>query len=1099
MTLEQLYRNYSLNTSAGMNARALLMQSHWYSSICEFDPRTADALPQPLDAVLRKMTKLVQDSVLKDRLWRITKHVRSSLTTLYRNLNESPLREQAVLPLRAVRELDTASFMALARRPGRNVREKLAGKPYLQAVQRLQSVDLPENRLLKAFSEWLAELLELRAECLNEEPDELLAQVRSWLVTDEAQSIRRWDNLPPNNTLLSHRHYRAVYDAWRWLQSLDDDITMDFAKLSERQETMQKWQEYGKKYAKSHCLFADIPIFFDFEKFEIQSWTEILFFKTRQSVSRSAVPSIVHAPVCVDLTELFPRYAFLTNDGFSSCKIHPNPFLWQRWRNTDRSVSADLNLFNADAVCLHSDAVTVSAPDLFFSRNHTLEHLDCAARAFTAKLRETFANDTLFWLQPDFLNDFELEITRRNINARFPGAEPLPRSVAAVFEQVDFGRLREGFSVVVVDTVGGKQCAAKLEARFDAELEKRLPETYGFYWERHPPVILSCRDTEEEQNSAEKAYAIASVDAQGIWYEAERPKIAESIDPNVLRHDTRIGQFGFLINLSESPVRGGLRLLTLQKRAGDIPLWRDQIPELSIKVLAYGRYQRIFLVSRGTTVKPIRGQAIQIPVKAIFTLPAEKRHYQFPLFIGEADEALGFSAKLESPAFPLPHELKCSLNMTFTYGADDPYCLIFEPINSSISPIRIKWQRTAEEIITDAPAPEYPMPMTWDDLRSVPKPDSDETSDLLEWANLALDRMLYIRQRERTTGMIKQNWLTDKNGRHYTFVQCNDVVEDVFVHEKDFVYGNNYSDFQVGDIVSFELHVRDDRYFGKNVAQEDYKDVENVIKHIHNALYFPVIQIWRDGRSIDDEECPPRFRNAMKENIVNLEMMLLQNEIPDKIRTELLFLLSCMHKDAPKECIQWIAEQVESGRIRYPQAVGFALGDVSEDWQKTILKNLIDNPNNDALRVFSYAIWREPHFVEKFTLSEYQSVLNSLSVMLANIDRRKIRNWARTTAEPLELLLGLLRTRNSSDEDVRMLLQPHQKLTKELAKQVEHVENLAINSHIALFSRVQLDNLPPKQEDDRTPDLLYALRLYLTGDDGANAIQITGVLDGDTE
>jgi hypothetical protein len=78
-----------------------------------------------------------------------------------------------------------------------------------------------------------------------------------------------------------------------------------------------------------------------------------------------------------------------------------------------------------------------------------------------------------------------------------------------------------------------------------------------------------------------------------------------------------------------------------------------------------------------------------------------------------------------------------------------------------------------------------------------------------------------------------------------------------------------------------------------------------------------------------------------------------------------------------------------------------------------------------------------------------------------------------------------------------MLLQPHQKITKELAKQVERVTELVAQSNVPLFSRVQI-NLQ-KSEGDRTPDLLYALRLYLTGDDGANAIHITSVSDSDND
>ena len=77
------------------------------------------------------------------------------------------------MPIHAVRELDANSFIKLSNRPGRTIREKLAGKPHMQAVRRFQSVDLPENRLLKAFVRHLVELLEFRLDYLGHE-DEIL-------------------------------------------------------------------------------------------------------------------------------------------------------------------------------------------------------------------------------------------------------------------------------------------------------------------------------------------------------------------------------------------------------------------------------------------------------------------------------------------------------------------------------------------------------------------------------------------------------------------------------------------------------------------------------------------------------------------------------------------------------------------------------------------------------------------------------------------------------------------------------------------------------------------------------------------------------------
>ena len=184
------------------------------------------------------------------------------------------------------------------------------------------------------------------------------------------------------------------------------------------------------------------------------------------------------------------------------------------------------------------------------------------------------------------------------------------------------------------------------------------------------------------------------------------------IDVAKLKSDPRIGNFAFCINLTESPVAGGIRLHVLQQQVGHIPLWRDQIPELSIKVMKDGIRQRFDLVSRGTTVIPIRGRPVPISIDEEFTLPAGRPFYQFPLYIDDSADDLGYSARLDSPAFPLNKDAVCDLKLTFEYGADEPYKLIFTPRDKSFPPIRTTWRHTEEIIITNAPAPEYPAPMT---------------------------------------------------------------------------------------------------------------------------------------------------------------------------------------------------------------------------------------------------------------------------------------------------------------------------------------------------------------------------------------------------
>jgi hypothetical protein len=1035
MTLEDLYRHYGMDSRSGNHARELLRQTHWFASSAEFDPRTGDALPLALSAFLTKAGQSRANGTIQDRLYRITEHARPALERLFRSLNESPQREHALLPVRAVRELDASSFMKLCNRPGRNIREKLAGKPYLQAVRRCQSVDLPENRLLRAFLARLAELLELRHDFLNEAENELLPRIRSWLLSEDVRTIGDWENLPPNNTLLAHRDYRRVWDAWCWLRTLDDDIAHDFAQIQVRAKTMRRWIEYAQKYSGGTHLFAEMPVLFDYDCFEIHQWTsELVIKKANRKTPRFVATPEFDEPVCVDLASLHPNYATAT----TSRRSLNEAFLWQRWKRDDATV--DIGLFLSDAAYLHQDASSTSLPGLLFSPSNTGEHSDRAARAFVDNLRRHFKHDDLVWLVPDFLNDFELQLIRRSINARYLNAEPLPRSVAAAFEQVDYSKVgRDGFAVVVIDVIGDKTCVTKLIARSDPDLKRQVPETRGFYWERCPHVILEDGDIEGNSNANRLDYGMATVDSKGKWYKSTphaRPRFVES---KALQNDPRIGSFSFCINVKKSPVLGGVRLHVMQQRAGNTPLWRDSIPSLSIQAKdANGIYRRFCLVSRGTTVKPIRGQAVPINVSDTFTLPAGKEFYQFPLFLGENDSETGYSASLKSSAFRLGAETECSLQLTFEYGDDDPYKLIFTPLDGSFPPVLATWPKTEDVIITDAPAPEYPAPMSWEELRRFPDLNRGGTADLT--------------QKIKSTSSNLSMWLGYDNDKAW----------------------------------------------------------EKITKSVKGWCRFLVFAIWRDGRSIRDLDCPETCLIAANDLVTTLEHV--GKTSPEHgggvTRRDLMVLLCAMHKDMPSHCVEWINEQVTGEGIRDARAVGFALGDVSMEWQQTAFRILASRPDNLAISVFAYAIWREQHVVERFSISDLRATLKTLSCRLAKVQSPEstcsqkkqkwaLQTWGRRTAEPLELLLGLLRTRDSEDPEIKMLLQPHQELTKQLAKQVERVAEIIVQEKIPLFSRVQLNIEKPAGDD--TPDLLYALRLYLTGDDGANAIHITSVSDNDNE
>ena len=75
-----------------------------------------------------------------------------------------------------------------------------------------------------------------------------------------------------------------------------------------------------------------------------------------------------------------------------------------------------------------------------------------------------------------------------------------------------------------------------------------------------------------------------------------------------------------------------------------------------------------------------------------------------------------------------------------------------------------------------------------------------------------------------------------------------------------------------------------------------------------------------------------------------------------------------------------------------------------------------------------------------------------------------------------------------------MILSPEKELTKEFIKIIDRITNKVMMNNIKLNSRIALQLDKPKAFR-RTPDLLYALKMYLTCDSGANTIQITGITD----
>lgn len=1095
MNLEELYKSFTTDK----DVRELLMQSHWLASFAEFDPKTGDTLPMPLNEMLRRISGRECCPYVKDRLWLLSEHSRESAIRLMKGLSEEPRRESAYLPIRDVRELDTASFIALSRRPGRNIREKLADKPYMQAVRHFQSIDVPENRLLKSYLVQLAEAFELRKKYLEDKTiDDYLQAIYRWLYSDEAQEIARWENLAPNNALISHRDYRRIWNSWCLLQSLSDDVERDLCHIQERRATKARWEKLGKQYASGQAVYADMPVLIDYNSFSIKPWDEALPTTRLGVPPKRAEWYETREPACVDLTQPQPVFATPSTTG----ALHDS-FFWQRWKSDETFV--DIELFESDAGYAHPDATTVTDSDMFFSGRERSGALNQASRSFAQRLKKHFRNGRLIWLMPDSLSEFDLDLVRQNLNAAFSNAEPLPCSVAAVFKHVSYEQItHDGYKVGVIERINGKAYETEMVACFNEDLLDELPETRGYVWEKGASKLISS-DVEIEAVRGRMPLLLRD----GSWTLDCNPYgVSHANNEDVVM---QLDGYDCAIWLSGRPVEGGIKLYELQRRSPNTMLWRNHIPELMTKMLIGNEYKPFVFVGSDVTIRPIRGVAVKIDVPQEFTLSKGKKSFRLPLLQGSSGQALEYEAKLVSRDFPYSEDVRCRLNMTYTYGADDPYKLVFEPLNKEYKPINVIWQLKEDVVIDDAPAPGYPTPGTWADVQHDKNPRKQVYEDLTAKAITASRRLvesLSLLDAKVVRGRLTCDWKRDKRDQRYAFVS-RPGGKDLFMHENALAYGYNGSHLEMYDEVFYVVEVWKGRESAKFVSPEENWTREAIPKSasyfIYSSMYVPYLRIWADGRSCADVECPDRFRKEIFKYSSKIYDYINSESTPNKLRSDLVFLLCCMGKDVPADMVPYIESLVRSHDIS-DKSLGVVLGDLSTPWQRRILALALSRVDGVSLRAFAHAIWRHESFVRVFSHSDLEVVLNSLAETIEKDSEKLIQGWepgkrewnVRNMTRYLELLLGLLRTRESEDDEIRMVLQPGQEFTVRFAKQINLLIKDAIENKDDYFSRVQFD-VSLKPSDDLTPNLLYVLRAYLEGDIAANAIRVTGIVEEEKE
>jgi hypothetical protein len=1309
-TYENLYSEID-----SKDALLLLALRHWFITICDFDPRTGLPMPISLGDLLQKIRSVEDTDEIKDRFNRIIEHSDDALHSILKKPRDKILREHAMMPIYAAREVDSTSVQWLSRKSGRNLREKLASKPYIKAVKRRESLDTSENRLFKAFMLRVEQLLFVR-HTLDHAPDgELLQSIQRWLRNDEVREIGAWTNLSPNNALLNDKNYRKIWDAWGWLRNIDAKTNADHKRLKQDFFTALFWSIVSSLDELKTIRFLQQPCYFDYDIFCIDSFinlqgkyylppdnnrvvgcindihpnkdlafsinekketvfcyasefenneifkslkvgTLISFIKleTKNGFKAKKIKVVVNDEVEVynvilsfnsankkiniqvgnksvqiehekntiqlllsdnpsicRFTDDFSSIKAITNKTLSLlleaatqtqniidleskveysevvidlCATRPKftadkesdkslPFrlVRQYWSDKDRGDVA-IDCGTAKAIRLTDDITTITMFSLFAEyedKDKQKSLLPNAAMELIKEIKGYISAKTITYLVPDYLNVFSLELKNiiSSLNFYFPNSAPLPRSIAAVFSwQSSENFIKSDFTagdvVLVIENGINGIYITPLISNLSKELSAYIAESKGIFWERHPSSLIkgigsvdvtkaaldqsNCSLSKEIANLfdfnslLDEKDSLSWVNAEQEWFHLPKKfehqlekqasnnsislddlknvikSIPESIKPGKI-YLLPIGnsfnkpneQNGFKwLGSSWSLTKGGQVLSQWQKRAVNIDLWKDHLPELSIKIPINGCWGDFYLV-KNTTIIPKKGKSIQIPITDTFTLPilpVGQSHYSFPLRQGSGGHALQYQAYLKSPAFPLSQATVCRLLMSYTYGADNPYQLQFVPVNpieAGFQSVQVEWRETIFSNEYEVTYPKFPPRDTWDKFSKYPE---ESTGGVIGWIETELNN---IKDFAKFFSGAKCKRITVNIGSPDCFKKdrkddwyCKDNFSgygEIFIHQ------NEYECFdKEANEISFNIDDGNKGLSAKKITQGKTipKDAHQKLK---KSIRFPTLTVWNQAHSLSETDVSDQFRQSVFEGVQNALQLMENPNVPENLKQELFFFLCCLHKDTPIEIATRLSEYTKNKRDigKYYQNIAFAIGDVSLDWQETILDNITNDQNlteSTTMEILAIACWRFNGLIDKFTYPQLIKITDELYRFLSSYDIKNIKPDAKykllKITKYLELLLALLRTRANEDEKIRSILSPNQEITKKLVVLIENLAQQISKSNLNINSRITLELDKPKALN-KTPDLLYALRMYLTGDSGANAIQVTGVKDSD--
>jgi hypothetical protein len=810
------------------------------------------------------------------------------------------------------------------------------------------------------------------------------------------------------------------------------------------------------------------------------------------------------------------------------------------------------------------------------------EGLDLLLKILSTKLN----SDNLKFLFPDIFNEFDLSKLYKILKRGYKKVESMPKSIATVFYYENIKKLNKRIleekkiSILVIDLIGEELTLTLIKP---TEInETKLKDE--IIWERYPTVIEKiseekfdalynkigrneCNIFNLTRKNEEKIKLkivkknkifdigndlnINSIDVSSYInkFLENHKEIIEDYNQNTELHVISLShnleyniEKNYKIekkNILDSEVLMGYdryleKYEKLIGKSETIDLWKDYLPGLAIKLL-FGKFDLIG--DEGLKIIPKIGKKEEISIKNTFTIVKnESNVYRFPLIKTGISQKVNIEAVLK-PQVKLKENVECKLRLTYTYGSEKPYELIFEPLDSNIfSELKVKWEKKKEENLSREFLPFqvkelYKKKEVFKDLEQKFKKFNNFFSEEYSILNLKNSRIKKLKEEEiyneKNSKKIfyRIDYLDDFNNIQQVIVTKkvdksknslgNEMRYDILFLKKNYnqksTYINisNWKDNELGkyyydetnNIIFYSTNyiIEDDiydsyikyslaskkdkkgRYIAKLIHSSKYDMIDKIceVKFLfNNYVLYQLSTLFRQYVKEDYSKNSNKIYQIVKgakENILKLYYISENTELQNSI----LYAMSISADIFGEQFKNIYYNLIEKYKYKenFIDEIGYSLTRFSKDEMKEMLEKLWELDKNKVINVLSKNVWFSNELIKRLKKKEILEYFKTAVDVLEGYSKTEIthsnKEYLEKNISNTLMFILGLLRRRSKGIKNRMLSMSN----PDFERCYQIIEKLSKNNlNIKSFL-----NLRNKEGYDNIPSLLVITAKYLTG------------------